>query len=81
MLRCVMGDVQMANSQITVNQKHYGLSAAGKRVQRLVNQLPQSSHFQFLSTKPFAAVGEDIEDLKKLTVMGSLNKRFLLLVM
>ena len=50
-------------------------------MQRLVNQLPQSSHFQFLSTKPFAAVGEDIEDLNKLTVMGSLNKRFLLLVM
>ena len=46
-------------------------------MQRLVNQLPQSSHFQFLSAKPFAAVGEDIEDLKKLTVMGSLNKRFL----
>ena len=46
-------------------------------MQRLVNRLPQSSHFQFLSTKPFAAVGEDIEDLKKLTVMWSLNKRFL----
>ena len=35
-------------------------------MQRLVNQLPQSSHFQFLSTKPFAAVGEDIEDSKKI---------------
>ena len=46
-------------------------------MQRLVNQLPQSSHFQFLSTKPFAAVGDDIEDLNKLTVMWSLNKRFL----
>ena len=43
----------------------------------LVNQLPQSSHFQFLSTKPFTAVGEIIENLQKLTVTWSLNVRFL----
>ena len=41
------------------------------------DQLTQSSHFQFLSTKPFTAVGEIIENLQKLTVMWNLNVRFL----
>ena len=63
-----------------MKKKHYGLSAAGKRVQRLVNQLPQSRPFQFLSTKPFTAVGEDIENLKKLTVMWSFIKGSMLVM-
>ena len=49
-------------------------------MQRLVNQLPKSNHFQFLSTKPFTAAGEDIENLKKLTVMWSFIKGSMLVM-
>ena len=72
---CIMGDVQMANID-NHKLKTLRTECSRKKVQAC-DQLPQSSHFQFLSTKPFTAVGEIIENLQKLTVMWSLNVRFL----
>ena len=46
-------------------KKTLWIKCSRKKGAGLVNQLPQSRHFQFLSTKPFTAVGEDIENLKK----------------
>ena len=71
-----MGDVQMSNID-NHKLKTLRTECSGKRVQACDQSVPQSSHFQFLSTKPFTAVEEIIENLQKLTVMWSLNVRFL----
>ena len=70
-----MGNVQRANID-NHKLKTLRTECSRKRVQAR-DHLPQSSHFQFLSTKPFTAVVEIIENLQKLTVMWSLNVRFL----